>query len=159
MQQSPFWAISSFLPNHEIPNILQKPTVHYCLHNSPILGHILSHMNRTWPPTHFFSTHFNNLLLATLRSSKWSPSCRFTIKNPVHIPSQPHMCHMPCPSHPPWFDDRNNISCGVQVLKLPIMQFSPVSYYLLLHTAEWDQKMITDSQWGEDVAAYNLETG
>jgi hypothetical protein len=55
------------------------------------------------------------------------------------------MCHMPCPSHPPWFDNQNNIPCGVQVLKLPITQFSPVSCYLLLHTAEWDWKMITDS--------------
>jgi len=30
-------------------------------------------------------------------------------------------------------------------MKLPIMQFSPVSCYLLLRTAEWDQKKITDS--------------
>jgi hypothetical protein len=35
------------------------------------------------------------------------------------------------PSHPPWFDRTINIWCSVQVMKLLIMQSSPVSRYLL----------------------------
>jgi hypothetical protein len=43
---------------------------------------------------------------------------------------------LPCvlrayPSHPPWIDHSNSISCSVQVMKLLIMQSSPKSRYFL----------------------------
>jgi hypothetical protein len=35
------------------------------------------------------------------------------------------------PSNPPWFDHPNNISRGVQIMKLLVMQFFPASCYFL----------------------------
>ena len=40
--------------------------------------------------------------------------------------SLPHTCHMPCLSHPPWFGHPYNVCCTVPIMKLLIMQFSPV---------------------------------
>jgi hypothetical protein len=36
------------------------------------------------------------------------------------------MCYMPSPSHPPWLDNSNYTWRTIQVMKLLIMQFSPV---------------------------------
>jgi hypothetical protein len=38
------------------------------------------------------------------------------------------MCHMPGPSHPPWYDHLNNILWEVQIMELLITEFSPSSY-------------------------------
>jgi hypothetical protein len=35
---------------------------------------------------------------------------------------------MPCPSHPPWLDNSNYVWWGIQVMKLLIMQLSPLFY-------------------------------
>jgi hypothetical protein len=43
----------------------------------------------------------------------------------VFFSSRP--CYMPHPSHPSWFDHPNNIRWRIQVMKLLIMQSSPVS--------------------------------
>jgi hypothetical protein len=37
------------------------------------------------------------------RSSMWSLSLRFGQWDPVHISHILHICHKPCPDHPPWF--------------------------------------------------------
>jgi hypothetical protein len=41
--------------------------------------------------------------------------------------SSPHSCYIPCLSHPPWLDHSNYVLRGVQVMKLLVMQFPPVS--------------------------------
>ena len=46
----------------------------------------------------------------------------------VSLP-QPHSCHMPRPSHLPWFDNPHNIRWAVQIMRPSIMQFSPVTSY------------------------------
>jgi hypothetical protein len=38
---------------------------------------------------------------------------------------------MPCPSHYPWFDLPNDIWWWVQIMKLPIVQLSPLSRYFI----------------------------
>jgi hypothetical protein len=42
-----------------------------------------------------------------------------------------HTCYMPRPSHLPWFDHPNNIWWSLEVMKLLIMQSSPVCRSIL----------------------------
>jgi hypothetical protein len=49
-----------------------------------------------------------------------------------NIPLLPHSCYMPCPSHPPWLDHSDYIWWRVQLMKLLIMQFSPISHHFTL---------------------------
>jgi hypothetical protein len=61
------------------------------------------------------STHFHPIsttaiiFSCTPKSSERSLSFRFFNRNPVRISHLFHACYMPRPSHPPWFDDCNNI--------------------------------------------------
>ena len=48
-------------------------------------------------------------------------------ENPVY--TSPRTCYMPCPS--PSFDQPNNIWCRVQIMKLLVMQSSPLPCYLV----------------------------
>jgi hypothetical protein len=50
-------------------------------------------------------------------------SLSFTFSHPALHPFLfPTTCHMPCPSHPPWFD-HTNIWSGIQIMILFIMHF------------------------------------
>jgi hypothetical protein len=40
-------------------------------------------------------------------------------------------CYVPCPSHSPWSDHSSYIWRGVQIMKLLIVKFSPVSRYFI----------------------------
>jgi hypothetical protein len=42
-----------------------------------------------------------------------------------------HSCYMPCSSHTPWLDHSNFTWRRVQVIKFPIMQFSPTSGHFI----------------------------
>jgi hypothetical protein len=48
--------------------------------------------------------------------------------------SSPHPCYIPCPCHPPWHDNFNYTWRTVQVMKLPIMQFSPTYHFIPLRS-------------------------
>jgi hypothetical protein len=52
----------------------------------------------------------------------------------------PHACYMPFPSHPPWFCYPNNISWGIQVTKLLIMQSSPASCHFFPLRSKYSRK-------------------
>jgi hypothetical protein len=54
---------------------------------------------------------------------------RLTLLWKSHIP---HSFYMSPPSHTPWFDYPNNIRWAVQIMKLSIKTFSPLSSYLFL---------------------------
>jgi hypothetical protein len=45
--------------------------------------------------------------------------------------SSPHVCYIPCTSHPPLLDNSNYTLWRVQVMKLLIMQFSQTSYHFI----------------------------
>lgn len=59
---------------------------------------------------------------------KWSLSFRFFSKS-IQFSSY-HVCYMNCPQHP-WIYHPNNVWWIVQIMKLPIMQFSPSSDYFI----------------------------
>jgi hypothetical protein len=46
----------------------------------------------------------------------------------------PHSCYKPCSSFPTSFDHSNYVWRGVQIMKLLIMQFSPISRHFSLRT-------------------------
>jgi hypothetical protein len=50
---------------------------------------------------------------------------------PLYIPILSHLCYMPCPPHPPWLD-HSIFGEEYNLLKLLIMQFSPISQHLSL---------------------------
>jgi hypothetical protein len=49
----------------------------------------------------------------------------------ICIPLLPHSCYISCPSHPPWLYHSNYIWRRVLVMKLLIMQFSPISRHFI----------------------------
>jgi hypothetical protein len=52
-------------------------------------------------------------------------------QNPVYISSISHTCYMLRPSHSSRFDNPKNIGWGLQIINLPIMQSSPLPFYLV----------------------------
>jgi hypothetical protein len=80
-------------------------------------------------PCYVVKIYFSFFLPSMPRSSKWSLSGFPTETLYVRLPQ---ICYMPCPSHPLWFVHANNIWwVHTRILKVPIMQFSPVSSCLL----------------------------
>jgi hypothetical protein len=75
----------------------------------------------------FLNRHFNIILPPQHRSSMWSLAYRHSYHNPICIFLLAHTCHVPHPFHPPLFNYPNNIWVGVQIMKLLIIQASPVS--------------------------------
>jgi hypothetical protein len=53
--------------------------------------------------------------------------------------------NMPCPSHPPWNDHSNYIWQRAQVMKLVIMQFSPVPHYLISLQSKYSQHPVLNT--------------
>jgi len=65
--------------------------------------------------SHFLKFHLNIILPYMPGSYKWSLSLRFPHQNPVYTSPLPHICYMPCPSHPSQLDHLNNIGCGILI--------------------------------------------
>lgn len=67
----------------------------------------------------------------------------------------PYMCHMPCPFRHPLFA-RSNIWWGVHIMKLFVMQFSPVLCYLLpLRHRHPSSRHILKSVWAVVTFAFD----
>jgi hypothetical protein len=64
-------------------------------------------------------------------SFEWSLPFRFSDQNFVCVSDLPHACYITRPSRPSWFNHPNNIYWSLQVMKLLIMQSSPVSHNFL----------------------------
>ena len=130
MGQSHSWEANRFSASQEIPRILWNPKVYYCSHKCPPPVPVLSQFDPVHIRTsHFLKNHLNIILPSTPRSPKWSLSFRFphqTLYTPL-----PHMRHMPRPSHSSRFYHPNNIGWGVQIIKLLIVQFSPLPCHLV----------------------------
>jgi hypothetical protein len=72
------------------------------------------------PSSNLPMARFDPILPSTPWSSKWSFSFGLSHQNPVHVSPLSQACHMPCPSHSPWFDLPNNISPLSNFLRSPV---------------------------------------
>lgn len=115
--------------------LLEKPTVAPILKNFP-----------TYHGTRRFMTVFTRAHTGPHPESRWiqsRPPHPISLKyigpfllafppTPCMQSFSPHTCYMPCLSHPPSLDHSNYIWQRVHIMYL-IMQFSPTSYYYLIH--------------------------
>jgi len=83
------------------------------------------------PHTSHFLIDLNIILPYMPGSSKWSLSLRFPHQNPSIPLLSPHTCYMPCLWHSFGFDHPYNIWWGVQIIKLLIIWFFPLPFYLI----------------------------
>jgi hypothetical protein len=125
MEQSPSGEANSCSPSQEIPHLSWNPKVHSHVHKSlplvPVLNQI--HPVHTFLP-YFPKTHSSIIFPFMPRSSSdLFPSV--LLSKILYAFLICHVCHMPYPSHPPWFDHPNNMWWSMQVMKLFIMQSSP----------------------------------
>jgi hypothetical protein len=133
MEQSPSWEANRFVASQEIPRNLWNPKVHYRIHNCLPPVSNLSQPNPVHTPTsHFLKIQLNIILPSTSVSPQWFLSLRFPHQNPIYTSPLPHPRYMPRPSHSSRFYHPHNIGWGVQIIKLLIMKFSPLPYYLVL---------------------------
>ena len=112
MEQSPSWEANSSSASKEIPSILWNPKVDYSAHKSQYV--------QSTPSSYSWNTQFNIIFQSTPESFKVFPYIRFPRQNSVDTPPVPYTYHKLRPSYSSWFDQPNNISLGVQIIKLLI---------------------------------------
>ena len=115
MKQNSWEANSS--SSRQIPHVME-PDGSSPLWQEPSTRPNLSQINPVHVPprarSSFFKIHFNIVLQATPRSSKWSLFLRFPDQNPVCTSAVRSSCHILCPSHSKNTEHRhlNNTHCG-----------------------------------------------
>jgi hypothetical protein len=106
-----------------------NPIVHYRIHNCKPPVSVLSQPNPVHTPTsHFLKIYLTIILPSTPGSPQWALSLRVPHQNPIHASLLPHSCYMPRPSHS---HHPHNIGWRAQIMKLLIMKFSPLPWYLV----------------------------
>jgi hypothetical protein len=85
------------------------------------------------PHSPLLKIYFNTILPTTPRPAKWWLSLRFPHQNLVYSSSLTHFCYLSRQSHFSWFDSPYNrpVWWTVQIMKLLIMQSSPLPCYLV----------------------------
>ena len=118
MRQSLSWEADR--SSQDIPRILWNPNIHHRLHNSPPLVLILSQIDPVHVP---HPTSWKSILILSFHLQLGIPSGLF--------PPGFHTCYMPSQSHSSRFDHSNNMWRGVQIMKLSLCSFIPLSYHLV----------------------------
>jgi hypothetical protein len=161
MELSPSREADNCAANHEFPNNIWNPMIHYRIHKSPPLIRILSQVN----PIHNISIYltkinFNIVHIHTSSSSQWPLSFWLSHQCPICIPLLPHWCYMPCSSNPSWLHHSNYTWRIVQVVKLLIMQFSPTSCHFIPLRSKYSQRNIMKGKCRKDscIESINMRT-
>ena len=162
-EQSSSREANSSSSSQKIPHTLWYPKIHYYVHKMLPPVSTLSQITlvHTFPP-YFLKIHFNIILPAMHKRSKWSLSSKFPHQKPVCILLLPHAFHMLNPAHVLESTTQIILGVGVEIMKL-IMNFSPVVYYLPplipkcgpgsivgIVTAYGPDGLGIESQWGQD---------
>jgi len=130
--------------NLEISCILRDPKIDYHVHKSPPLVPVLNQMNSMHSiPSCFFEKHCNIICPSMPKSSNLSLSFKPSHQNSVCTSPLPHMHHLPCPTHSPWFCHWNNVWWQVQIMKILTVQF-------------FFQALVTSSHFGPHVFLSSL---
>ena len=98
MEQSPSWEVNRFAASQEIPRILRKPKVHYCIQKCLPPVRILSQLNPVHTPHH---TSWRSVLILSSLLCLGLPSGLFPSGFPAKIPYTPlssPICAT-CPAH------------------------------------------------------------
>jgi hypothetical protein len=114
MQQSSSSATISHSASHEIP-IIWKYKLQYCVHTSS------QHFPVSLIWIQLIPFHLKSLRFILMLSSCLHLDCQGSL---ITSAFWIHICHLPSPSHPPWFDNLNISWWGAQIMNLNIMQFS-----------------------------------
>ena len=85
-------------------------------------------LNQSTPPSYFLKTHFIIILPTMPMYPKFSVSLTFSQQTLYAPPTYVPHAHA---FHSSWSDHRNKIWLGVQVMKIFIMQSTPVSCYFV----------------------------
>jgi hypothetical protein len=131
-QLSPSWEAASCAATQELSRILWNPKVHYCVHKSPPLVPILSHIIPICTiPFYLCKTPFNIVHPTTSSSSQWSLSFKLSHQYPICIPHLPHSFYMPCLCYLPWIVHYIYTWRTVQVMKLVIaLLYLDINFYI-----------------------------
>jgi hypothetical protein len=129
LREGPPSEANSSSASREILHILWNLKVHHYFHKSQSLVPVLSQTNAIHALKSFCKIHYNIIPPSMPVSSKVVYFLHVSLsKSCMHFFS-PHTMHMHCQSN--LFENPNNIWWGVQIMKFLIMQFSPVSCYVL----------------------------
>ena len=156
MNQSPSWEANGFSASQKIPHILWNMKVHCCVCKSLPLVCVLSHINPVYSfMSYFLKICFNIFLSSMLGSSKWLPSFIFPHQNSLFLFSHIHTAYL---THLILLDHPNNFWWWVKIMKLLIMQFSPVFCYfsllgrnIFLCTLIWNNRSLLPLIWGTKI--------
>ena len=124
MEQIPSWEGNRSSANQEIPRIVWNPKIHCRIDKSPPPVPLPSQIN----PVHAPTPRIEDVLILSSDLHLGFSSGSFSACT-SHIP---HTCHIPELSHSSWFDHSYNIWWSVHIIKLRVMQSSPLSCYLVL---------------------------
>jgi len=131
MEQSPSWEAHRTSFSQDIPRILWKPKIHYSIHNSPPPVPILSQLD----PVHFpHPTYWRFIsVLSYLRLGLTTGffSLRFPHQKPLYTTPLFHTYYTPHPSQCLRLHHSNTIWWLQEIIKLLIVQSSPLSCYLV----------------------------
>jgi hypothetical protein len=133
MELRPSQEAANCAATQELPRILWNPKVCYHVHKkSPPTGSLSRARSIRFIPPYPIS--LRSILIAT----HWGlglPSGLFPSGFPTNILhvfcSSPHSCYMPSSPLPRWIDHSNYVWQRVQVMKLLIMQFLPISQHFI----------------------------
>jgi hypothetical protein len=126
------------------------------------------HCARAHTQTHACARTYTNVCASVSLRSILISSCHIHLSLlSGHIPSGfptktlytspiSHACHMAHPPHSPWFCLPNDIWWWVQIMKLPIMQFSPFSHYFGPLRSKYSQLAVSEFGCIEQVSVMHF---